>query len=59
MLAAGVKVARIYKIHIDAANVIYQRVTARERERELARRKGWVKVPSAASGVRKKVPTKI
>jgi len=33
MLAAGVKVARIYKIHIDAANVIYQRVTARERKR--------------------------
>lgn len=29
-VAAGVKVARIYKIHIDAANVIYQRVTARE-----------------------------
>lgn len=25
--AAGVKVTRIYKIHIDAANVIYQRVT--------------------------------
>jgi len=31
-LAAGVKVARIYKIHIDAANVIYQRVTARKRK---------------------------
>lgn len=53
-LAAGVKVARIYKIHIDAANVIYQRVTARKRKGVGPKKVRWGgRWGSAARGVRK------